>query len=575
MLLGHAGGQQMRDRLFRGGRAQGAEQEQAGCARRTQHLRQERQRVGVGPLEIVDEGDDGRALAQRPKELAEDGEHRGADLARIRPHVLLRRVGDDRNAAQHRERLQQDGGPLRNDLFEDRAIHAAQHVGEHVDQTVECLERNQLPLVAAGGEQDRVFAARVRVQERAHQRRFADPRLPADDERLGAGAGSHPRQRGFDEIELGFAADEADRLVVGRGRLGHAAGRHRGQQRQHLGSRKPRIGIRDEQAVAERGQIRRRVGGQIDHPRRPPVLLAVEDLVGEALEGQAARQKLEQDHAERVPVGGRGHGLVRHLLRRHVFGGSGSGLRGLDRRGAHQPKVEQHRTPLRGDQDVRRLDVSVHALRRVQRGQRLGQLRERRPQPLRAVHVASDRLVAAGAVPGQDDRGRGVGGHDLNDRGRARGLDAPQVAQEIGPPHQLHREEPLRSLGDQLAEADQVGVANVGDGAELALEAQQHVRVHHRQQLQGHRDGIDLVERLIHHTHPTPTQEAHQPKARGTPKRDRAQIHRQPRGVTDPRLSRKMSVRPAGCTLARNGEKRRIAAKHKGDSPWIWSRWTI
>ena len=69
--------------------------------------------VGVGPLQIVDVGDDGRPLPQGAEELTEDDEHRGTDLARVGADVLVRRVGDERDTAQDRKRLQQDRRPIR------------------------------------------------------------------------------------------------------------------------------------------------------------------------------------------------------------------------------------------------------------------------------------------------------------------------------------------------------------------------------------------------------------------------------------------------------------------------------
>jgi hypothetical protein len=48
------------------------------------------------------------------------------------------------------------------------------------------------------------------------------------------------------------------------------------------------------------------------------------------------------------------------------------------------------------------------------------------------------------------------------------------VPQEVDPAHQLHGEEPALVLLHQLPQAHQVVVAQIGQRAELVLQAQQH-----------------------------------------------------------------------------------------------------
>ena len=374
----------------------------------------------------------------------------------------------------------------------------------------------------------------MRLEKRPDQRRLAHPRLAADDGRARAAARPDLGEQRLQNAQLRLASHEAGRGLAGGGRLGRAPGRARlGEDIEHLRARPARLRIRLEQPVAQRREIERRALRDVAEPGRTPVLLAVQDLVRQPVEGKPPGEQLEQDHAEGVPVGGGGHRAVRHLLGRHVLGRAGSGERRLGRPLADQPEVEQHRPPLGGDEDVRRLDVAVHAPGAVQRDERPRQLGERRAQPLLAIGGADPgvtrppRAVArlrggAAVVAARPRPGRHRGQHP-------RGLRAAHVAAEIDPLDQLHREEPLRPLGDQIAEAHQVGMADVRDRPELALEPEQQVGVDDGQELERHGHRVGLVERLVDDAHPAPTEESHQSKPRGPPERDRPQLHRQAR----------------------------------------------
>ena len=217
-------------------------------------------------------------------------------------------------------------------------VDLPQEAGEHVDQTVDRLEGDQLALVAAGGEHDRrrmLGSLQPRREERAHQRRLPDARFAAHDEDARAPAPPHLGERRLERVELALAADEADRLVGRAGRSTERAGRRRRQRRQHLEGRGAPLGVASS-AAGRRAPPDpvRHLGGQRGDARRAPVLLAVEDLVRQPLERQPPGEQLEQDDAEGVPVGRGVHRLHRHLLGRHVLGRPRPRLRRLDRRRA-------------------------------------------------------------------------------------------------------------------------------------------------------------------------------------------------------------------------------------------------
>ena len=50
------------------------------------------------------------------------------------------------------------------------------------------------------------------------------------------------------------------------------------------------------------------------------------------------------------------------------------------------------------------------------------------------------------------------------------------ITQEIHPLHQFHGKEPMFALGAEFVEGDEVGMVNIGQGAELVLEAVERAR---------------------------------------------------------------------------------------------------
>ena len=85
------------------------------------------------------------------------------------------------------------------------------------------------------------------------------------------------------------------------------------------------------------------------------------------------------------------------------------------------------------------------------------------------------------------------------------------VAEEVGPLEQVHREEPLPAVGLERVQADQVRVAEVGRRAELALEAVEPGAVDLRQELQGHAVAAGDVHGLEDDPHSAPPQLADEP----------------------------------------------------------------
>ena len=63
-------------------------------------------------------------------------------------------------------------------------------------------------------------------------------------------------------------------------------------------------------------------------------------------------------------------------------------------------------------------------------------------------------------------------------------LPPPDVLEELDPLDELHREEPVVVVGDQLVEAHEVLVDDVGERAKLALEAVERARVEPGERLQ-------------------------------------------------------------------------------------------
>ncbi len=56
--------------------------------------------------------------------------------------------------------------------------------------------------------------------------------------------------------------------------------------------------------------------------------------------------------------------------------------------------------------------------------------------------------------------------------------DRPDVFEEVNAFDQLHGEKPFAALGEELPQADQVGVLQILESTELFLEAQKRIATH-------------------------------------------------------------------------------------------------
>jgi hypothetical protein len=100
---------------------------------------------------------------------------------------------------------------------------------------------------------------------------------------------------------------------------------------------------------------------------------------------------------------------------------------------------------------------------------------------------ASRGATCSGAAEAVDRDGHGVG---------EAGGRAGDGGQEVAAVDELHGDEPLR-VGDEVVEADEVVVADVGEGPELALEPVERLGVVGAQGLEGDAGAGGLVEDLV------------------------------------------------------------------------------
>jgi hypothetical protein len=161
-----------------------------------------------------------------------------------------------------------------------------------------------------------------------------------------------------------------------------------------------------------------------------------------------------------------------------------------------QPEVEQHHPAAGLDQHVGRLEIAMQLAGQVQRVDAVAQLVER--------------VVEAGPI---ERRRQDVGARARADRPRLGGVElvvepgvagagaGPHPIDEADATHQLHREEPLVAGGVQLVQATEVGVGQVAQRAELALEAVQVARALGLQGLERDVALVDPIEHAVDHAH--------------------------------------------------------------------------
>jgi hypothetical protein len=212
--------------------------------------------------------------------------------------------------------------------------------------------------------------------------------------------------------------------------------------------------------------------------------------------GGGPEQRLVEHDADAVPVARLADPLAEPQLGGHV-------QRGADDRRvaplatlgllADQAEVEDDDPPGRGREDVRGLDVAVEHPGGVQRLHAEAHLGEAGAQALEVGQRrrgqqdgagdhdgAGGRLADRRAVVAGEAAAGGPGEHV--ELGRVvlgvragQGEAVTQVAGQRDAVDQLHGEEPVAVVLEQLVQADEVRVAEVGEGPELFLEAVQLV----------------------------------------------------------------------------------------------------
>jgi hypothetical protein len=166
-----------------------------------------------------------------------------------------------------------------------------------------------------------------------------------------------------------------------------------------------------------------------------------------------------------------------------------------------QAEIEDHHAPLARDQHVLRLDVPVDVAGGVQRAEPLRELAQqgsqavpvgRRPRSRRRrwIEFLLDRRSLA--------RGRGLERMHHRAAAQRRGRPADAGREKRITPHEVHREEPARSVGHQLVELDQIRVRDVGERAEFFLEPIDGGRVRLLEDLQGDRRASIAIEHFVH-----------------------------------------------------------------------------
>jgi hypothetical protein len=334
------------------------------------------------------------------------------------------------------------------------------------------------------------------VEEAAHERALAHARAAVDEDARGC-ARRGALERGLEDLAFGAPADE--RRALRAREHGAAAGGHP-QPAQHVRTGGPVGGLAAEQIHAQRLEILGRVGHERARPRRIQLPLGHEHLHRRAHEGQAAGERLVEHRADRVPVarlGERGGGA---LFGRHVAGGADDRLAARARvevEIGEQAEVEEHDAAGRRDQDVRRLEVAVQLAQLVQGRDAGGELVQRRAQAGQ-VDRGARRPRRGGGFVGPGGRGRRRAGQGVLEGAR---LARADPAEEVDAVDELHGDEPVVALADQLAQADQVHVVHVGERAELLLEAEQRVRLELAQHLEGHAAAVGVIDRLVDDAH--------------------------------------------------------------------------
>jgi hypothetical protein len=125
-------------------------------------------------------------------------------------------------------------------------------------------------------------------------------------------------ERGAQRTAVRIPADDHLPQFVRRRRGGNGRGFVHMESAQHLCAIRAPFGIRPQQCGAKRFEILRHVGRDLGQARRRFSLLGDKDVETRAVERQAPRNRLEEHHADAVPVARDRHRLPLRLFRGHV-----------------------------------------------------------------------------------------------------------------------------------------------------------------------------------------------------------------------------------------------------------------
>jgi hypothetical protein len=347
---------------------------------------------------------------------------------------------------------------------------------ERVDDAVEGLVRKRFALVATPLEHDRAPLGRAKpLDERRDERALAETGFTLHANGHRASVGARIGERLPQKAELFAPPDER----AARGHVGSRVGRGEPEATRDFGAGRAAARVAPQELFAEAIEI----GGDVGCARagRGTVarVLALDEIEQHASEREHAGQRLVEHDADAVPVRLGSHRIAAGLLGRHVDRGADDRRRHLLLVGLRdESEVEQHHAAARGHEDVGRLDVAVHEVGGVKRQKAARELTQRCPHARLVVPVGPEPVAVA------------------------------HVLDEALPRQKLHREEPLAVVVEQLAEAHEVAMRDVGERAKLVLEALDSVAVGRAQRLQGYFRFPLAIEHLVDDAHPAGAEHA-------------------------------------------------------------------
>ena len=356
--------------------------------------------AAIGEVRVVDDHRDGPRRRHAREDLAERGEPDAIELVRIVDAARGRHDLVDRRDAPERREEPEQRVHLRRD--ERRAILAGRAREEQAaarrrggaarsaSTTASTARRGMLSRAPAAAEST---IAPVRLAASAKRSRSAVLPAPAGAPTITAAGlpGATPQSASMSAQSSSCRPAKTRprrggaRRVARTAPAGTAAAaalrRASAEPAQDLGPVGALLRAAPEQADAELFEVVRRArherggaGGLV------PLLHGDSSACSQSLERELPGQRLEEHHAERVPVArGGGRPLPLGLLRRHVPGRAEDAV-GLPARG-HEAEVDHHHAPLARDEDVAPVEIAVDAPRVVERRDAHGEIADRGAQP--------------------------------------------------------------------------------------------------------------------------------------------------------------------------------------------------